>query len=134
MKKTIYLIVILQISFLAAMVLSLEAETEEPVTQKPDLEESFLNISASIKNISEKIAGIASLLPKASPKNSSESSESDQNNDLDVTNYNGTYDSIFEKVENIKNKVKELKNTLRSLSTTLDKGFDAEKFQKENNE
>lgn len=53
--------------------------------------------------------------------------QSDQNNDLDVTNYNGTYDSIFEKVENIKNKVKELKNTLRSLSTTLDKGFDAEK-------
>uniref|UniRef100_A0A224Y080 Putative secreted protein n=1 Tax=Panstrongylus lignarius TaxID=156445 RepID=A0A224Y080_9HEMI len=127
MRNTSYLLIMFQISYLTMMVLSFETQTEVSVAEESDLEDSFLNISTSLKNIKEKIAVITTLLPKAFPTNSSERTDVDQNFDVDVSHYNGTYDSIMEKVEKIKNKVKELKSTLRTLSTTLDSKFGAEK-------
>lgn len=132
MRYTSHLLIIFQISYLAMTVLCLETITEVPVSEEPDLEDSFLNISTSLKNIKDKIAAITTLLPKAFPTNSSERIDVDQN--IDVTHYNGTYDSIMEKVEKIKNKMKELKSTLRTLSKTLDSQFGVEKSQINNND
>ncbi|KAK9499076.1 hypothetical protein O3M35_003589 [Rhynocoris fuscipes] len=119
MRNIIYLTVFLQLIYIGLNVLCYETMTEEPVTSPPELEDSFLNISSTLKNIRQKIGVISKYLPKAFPTNTSEVLGNEPI-DEDLSRYNGTYEGIMEKIDRIKNKVKEIKDTLQNINKVLD--------------